>query len=125
MAAVEYTTSPQLYGSPLPKQWSLPPSRIRFGDVVVVAFLVAQCLDGIFTYVGVTTFGNGIEANPLIAALMIHLGHGIALLVAKAIAAGLGIALHLRGVHAAVAVLVVFYVATAVLPWIAILFFQV
>ena len=37
----------------------------------VIAFLVAQCLDGIFTYVGVATFGNGIEANPLIAALMI------------------------------------------------------
>ena len=123
MATLEYATSPQLYGSPVPKQWSLPPSRIGFGDVVVIAFLVAQFLDGIFTYVGVTTFGNGIEANPLIAALMTHLGHGAALVVAKAIAGALGIALHLRGVHAAVAVLVLFYIATAVLPWIAILFF--
>ena len=122
MATLEYATSPQLCGSPLPKQWSLPPSRIGFGNVVVIAFLVAQYLDGIFTYVGVTAFGNGIEANPLIAALMIHLGHGPALLVAKTIAGALGIALHLRGVHAAVAVLVLFYIATAVLPWIAILF---
>ena len=123
MATLEYATSPQLYGSSLPKQWSLPPSRFGFGDVVVIAFLLAQCLDGIFTYVGVTTFGNGIEANPLIAALMIRLGHGAGLLIAKAIAGALGIALHLRGVHIAVAVLVLFYVATAVLPWIAILFF--
>ena len=123
MATLEYATTPQLYGSALPKQWSLPPSRVQFGDVVVIAFLVAQCLDGIFTYVGVTTFGNGIEANPIIAVLMIRLGHGAALVVAKAIAGALGIALHLRGVHGAVAVLVFFYVATAVLPWIAILFF--
>jgi hypothetical protein len=123
MAALEYATSPAHFGTPVPKLWSLPPRRMAFGDVVVVAFLVAQCLDGIFTYVGVRTFGNGIEANPLIVALMLRLGHGFALLVAKTVAGSLGIALHLRGVHMAVAVLVFFYVATAVLPWIAILFF--
>ena len=123
MAALEYATTPQLYGTSVPKQWTLPPSRISFGDVVVLAFLVAQCLDGIFTYVGVAIYGYGIEANPLIAGLMIRLGHGLALVIAKSIAGSLGIALHLRGVHMAVAVLVVFYFATAVLPWIAILFF--
>jgi len=123
MAALEYAHSPSLYGNAVPKLWSLAPRRLLFGNVVVIAFLVAQCLDGIFTYIGVTTFGNGIEANPLIGALMVHLGHGTALLVAKMIAVSLGIALHLRGVHIAVAVLVLFYVATAVVPWIAILFF--
>jgi len=123
MAALEYAHSPSLYGNAVPKLWSLAPRRLLFGNVVVIAFLVAQCLDGIFTYIGVMTFGNGIEANPLIGALMVHLGHGTALLVAKTIAVSLGIALHLRGVHIAVAVLVLFYVATAVVPWIAILFF--
>jgi hypothetical protein len=122
-AALEYAHSPSLYGNAVPKLWRLTPHRMLFGDLAVVAFLVAQCLDGIFTYVGVTTFGNNIEANPLIGALMLRLGHGTALLVAKSIAASLGIALHLRGVHVAVAALVLFYVATAVLPWIAILFF--
>ena len=123
MAALEYAPSPTLCGNPVPKLWSLPSSRLSFGDVMVVAFLVAQCLDGIFTYVGVTVFGNNIEANPLIAALMLRLGHGAALFIAKTIAASLGIALHLRGIHLAVAVLVFFYLATAVVPWITILFF--
>ena|SRR5581483_163819 len=123
MAAFECVTSPAYCGNAIPTVGPQPSRRVDFGDVVVIAFLVAQCLDGIFTYVGVTTIGNGIEANPLISALMLRLGHGLALLVAKTIAGGLGIALHLRGVHIAVAVLVLFYVATAVLPWIAILFF--
>lgn len=96
--------------------------RSLFGDVVLVAFLLAQVLDGAFTYVGVTSFGMSMEANPVIAVLMTHLGHGTALMTAKLLAASLGIGLHLNGTHAAVAVLAVFYVAVAVLPWALILF---
>jgi hypothetical protein len=54
---------------------------------------------------------------------MTHLGHGTALMMAKFVAAFLGIGLHLRGTHAAVAVLAAFYVTAAVLPWVVILFF--
>jgi hypothetical protein len=43
-------------------------------------------------------------------------------LTAKTIAAVLGIALHLRGVHTAVALLTAFYFAVAIVPWVAILF---
>ena len=39
------------------------------------------------------------------------------------VAASLGIGLHLRGTHAAVAVLAAFYVIAAVLPWALILFY--
>jgi hypothetical protein len=95
----------------------------RFGDIAVVLFLVAQCLDGIFTYVGVAAFGIGVEANPLIASLMMTFGHGAALTGAKSIAAALGICLHLRQVHGAVALLTLFYFAVAIVPWTAILFF--
>jgi hypothetical protein len=105
----------------LPKLWN-PGARSVFGDVVLFSFLLAQCLDGVFTYVGVVSYGATIEANPLIASLMVYLGHGAALLSAKSVAGLLGIALHLRGVHRAVAALTLFYVAVAVLPWIAILF---
>jgi hypothetical protein len=70
----------------------------------------------------VTTFGVGIEANPVIAALMLHFGEGTALLGTKITAAGLGIGLHLRQVHGAVALLAGFYLALAVLPWTALLF---
>ena len=106
--------------SSLPHLWS--PRRSLFGDVVLVVFLLAQCFDGVFTYVGVTTYGIGVEANPLIVALMGQLGHGTALISAKVVAAVLGIGLHLREVHGAVALLSAFYLAAAILPWMILLF---
>ena len=99
------------------------PRPSLFGDVVLVTFLLMQVLDGTLTYVGVTTFGMGIEANPLLASLMMHLGHGPALMAAKSVAALLGIGLHLRGTHLAVAILAAFYITAAVLPWALLLFF--
>jgi uncharacterized membrane protein len=93
-----------------------------FGDVVVIVFLLAQCFDGVFTYVGVLSFGLSIEANPLIASLMATFGHGAALTGAKLLAASLGICLHLRQIHGAVAVLAGFYVVVAIVPWMMILF---
>jgi hypothetical protein len=80
-------------------------------------------LDGVFTYVGVVTFGTQIEANPIIGVMMLHLGHGSALMVAKSLSAFLGIALHVRRIHSAVAALACFYLTFAILPWISILFF--
>lgn len=109
-------------GIPLPKV-STAERRSWFGDVVLVAFLLVQCLDGVFTYVGVTAFGPGIEANPIIAGLMLSLGHGPGLLSAKMMAAFLGICLHLHQVHTALALLTGFYVAAAIAPWALILFF--
>jgi len=123
VAAAGYADPRTHFGSSVPKVWRLPPRRSVFGDVVLVAFLVAQVLDGAFTYLGVMTYGTAAEANPVIASLMLHLGHGTALMMAKLVAAVLGIGLHLRGTHGAVALLATFYVAAAVLPWALILFF--
>lgn len=109
-------------GIAVPKVWNLPVRRSIFGDAVLVAFLLAQGLDGVFTYVGVITFGPGIEANPVVAVLMAVVGHGAGLIAAKSVAVALGIALHIREVHLAVALLAGFYVFVAVLPWVAILF---
>ena len=112
-----------VFGTALPKVWSVAPRRSVFGDLVLIAFLLAQVFDGVFTYMGVLTFGTTIEANPVIGALMVHLGHGAALMMAKLVAGCLGIGLHLRGTHGAVALLAGFYVTAAVLPWAVILFF--
>ena len=109
------------FGTSLPREWSARAHRSLFGDVAILAFLLAQCLDGIFTYVGVNTFGLGVEANPLIAGLMASFGHGTALLGAKAVAGALGMCLHLLELHSAVAVLAGFYVTVAIVPWVAIL----
>src|SRR5687768_2118889 len=95
-AALWCEPSVELCTRRLPQLWSRAASRVTFGNVAVVAFLMTQCLDGIFTYVGVATFGIGVEANPLIAALMSAFGHGPGLVGAKLIASALGILLHLH-----------------------------
>ena len=91
--------------------------RSRFGDAVIVLFLLAQAADGVMTYVGVTTLGVHLEANPLLASLMTLFGQGTALAGAKLLASGLGISLHLIGVHRVLAVLTGVYVLAAILPW--------
>ena len=122
MEATAYASPDVLFGARLPQVRNTP-RRWLFGDLALVVFLLAQCLDGVFTYVGVAAFGIGIEANPVVAGLMTHLGPGPGLLGAKTIAALLGIGLHLGQAHNAVAALAGFYVAAAVAPWTLILFF--
>lgn len=98
--------------------------RSWFGDVVMLGFLCVQACDGVLTYVGVATFGSGIEGNPLLASLMVRVGEGTALLGAKVAAGVFGIALHLSGVHRIIALLTLLYLTAAVIPWTALLFFQ-
>ena len=97
--------------------------RSLFGDVALLVFLLVQASDGVLTYVGVSMYGLGIEGNPLVGWLMSTIGEGPGLATAKLAAGGFGIALHLSDVHRAVALLAVFYVAVAILPWMAILFY--
>lgn len=97
--------------------------RSTFGDFVVIAFLLAQALDGAFTYIGITTLGPSIEGNPLLNSLMSQMSHGFVVMGAKMMAATFGMALHLFGVHRIVAVLTGLYVAVAIVPWTAVLFF--
>ena len=97
--------------------------RNLFGDVALLVFLLVQASDGVLTYIGVSSYGQHAEANPLIGWLMASMGEGAALATAKLAAGFFGIALHLSAVHKAVAVLAAFYLAVAVLPWVAILFY--
>jgi hypothetical protein len=99
----------------LVRRWEAP--RSRFGDVIVVAFLLMQCLDGVFTYLGVRIWGPGIEANPLISSAMSLGGVAGGLGAAKAIAITFGCILHLRRVHNVVALLTAIYFTAAILPW--------
>jgi hypothetical protein len=95
---------------------------MSFGNWAILLFLIAQGLDGIFTYVGLVIYGPTIEANPLLAWLMDSVGQGPALAGAKLTAAGLGIILHLVAVHRAVALLALLYITAAILPWTHLLF---
>ena len=97
------------------KRWETP--RCLFGDLAVFLFVVAQGLDGIFTYVGVQFWGPGIEANPIVSSTVRIVGLGAGLATLKLLAVGFGIALHLTRVHNVVALLTAIYFAAAILPW--------
>jgi len=97
------------------RRWDTP--RSAFGDLMVVGFLVVQCLDGVLTYFGVSIWGPGIEANPLISMAMAVAGPIPGLAGAKLVAIAFGIVLHLRRVHNVVALLTLIYLTVAIVPW--------
>ena len=109
MTAIAQPTSSSLFG------------QERFGNIVVILFLVAQLLDGIFTYLGVAAFGLS-EGNPIIAYYMTHHGVGPSVTVAKSLAIMCSMVLHLLGLHRTLAVLTLLYLSMAVLPWTYLLF---
>ena len=98
----------------LVKRWE---PRSRFGDLMVVGFLSMQCLDAVFTYLGVRMWGLAIEANPLISSAMAAGGVVAGLGAAKGIAIGFGMMLHIHRVHTLVALLTAIYFTVAILPW--------
>jgi hypothetical protein len=87
------------------------------GDLILVCFLSAQVLDGVLTYLGTQRFGLGMEGNPLLHWLMLSLGEGVALAMAKSTAIACGALLHLVEVHRIIAALTGLYLALAVGPW--------
>jgi len=80
-----------------------------------------QCLDGVFTYLGVGIWGPSIEANPIVASAMEAGGLTAGLCIAKLVAIGFGMLLHLRRVHNLVALLTAIYFMVAIVPWAALL----
>lgn len=87
----------------------------RFGNVVIVVFLIAQVLDAVLTYLGLSI---GIsEGNPLVAYSFHHAGVGPGLTIAKLIAVACSMSLHLLGLHRILAMLTVMYLSLAILPW--------
>jgi uncharacterized membrane protein len=98
-----------------------PHAPSRFGDIVLVVFLCAQVLDGVFTYLGISNFG-WTEGNPLIAWYMQHFGVGLIVMAAKLLAVGCAIVLHLLAFHKMLALLTLIYLSVAILPWSFVLF---
>jgi hypothetical protein len=96
----------------------------RFGDIVMIAFLVVQILDGYFTYRGIRDLGLGveIEGNPLVALAIGAFGVRIALVLVKTVATLLGIFLHTRRYHRVLAILTALYVVAAIGPWVVLLY---
>jgi hypothetical protein len=95
-----------------------PARRFSKAELVWVAFVAVQALDGVMSYVGVHTFGSWIEANPLVAWYASTLGPGIAFTAVKLFAVGCGTVLYLMSRHRTVAVLTLVYLAFAIIPWV-------
>jgi len=91
--------------------------RCSFGNTMLLAFIVAQALDGVLTYVGIATFGASAEANPVVAWYVSAFGVGAGLALVKALAIACAATLHATARHRILAGLTAFYLAAAVLPW--------
>lgn len=89
----------------------------RQGPLVFAIFLMAQLLDGILTYWGVSRFGIDLEMNGLLATTMHSIGPAPALLLAKALACGCGLMLYANRYLRPLAAVSGLCVGIAVLPW--------
>lgn len=93
---------------------------MQVSRVVLLLFLAAQLLDGLFTYVAVSAVGVRAEGNMLLATWMELVGPGPTLVVAKLVAAGAGVLVYHRGMHGLLATLTVLYGVVAIGPWLAV-----
>jgi len=84
---------------------------------MLIAFVVAQALDGVLTYVGIATFGASAEANPVVAWYVGMFGAGVGITAVKAMAIACAATLHLNARHFILGGLTLFYLGAAVVPW--------
>jgi len=98
-----------------------PVPRSLFGIGALIAFVIAQLCDGLFTYIGVHTFGQGIEANPILSWYIVAFGAGAALVAAKGLAIACAVLLYRFAHYRTIGALTLFYYAMAVQPWVSLL----
>lgn len=91
--------------------------QLSWVDALWLAFVAVQVLDGVLTYVGVRTFGLGVEANPIVAWYAETFGAAAGLAAAKLFAVGCASVLYATARHRTVAVLTLLYLAFAIAPW--------
>ena len=87
--------------------------QISHVELLWLAFVTVQVLDGVLTYIGVRTFGVGIEANPLVAWYAGMFGPAAGLVAAKLFAIGCVSVLFLTARHRTVALLTLMPVVAA------------
>ena len=92
-------------------------ANVPQGRLILVLFVVFQAFDGLLTYFAVSSFGHGIEGNPILATWMALAGPLPTLVVAKLGACACGVILYVHGTHRALASLTVLYFIAAVAPW--------
>ena len=96
----------------------ISPARSLFGTGTLIAFVVAQLCDGVLTYIGVHTFGQSIEANPILSWYIAAFGAAAALIAAKSLAIACALLLYRFARYRTIGALTVMYFAMAVQPWV-------
>jgi hypothetical protein len=91
--------------------------RLSRAEVLWLAFVSVQALDGAMSYIGVSLHGPAIEANPLVAWYLSALGPAVGFTAAKLFAVMCGAVLYVTARHKWVAVLTLLYLVVAVGPW--------
>lgn len=106
------------------------PAKLQ--DIICLGIILTliQILDGMMTAEGVARYGTGIEANLFIRNLMEQWGYVNALIAVKTagvliVALLCYLALSVNWVTTALRGVIVLYVLAAIIPWTAILFFNI
>ena len=86
-------------------------------QILWIAFVLTQAIDGGLTSLGIQALGISIEGNPLIVWYAHVVGPVAAIWGAKLFAVGCGIILYLTAQHRTIAALVFMYLACAIVPW--------
>lgn len=86
-------------------------------EVLWLAFVTVQALDGAMSYIGVSLHGPAIEANPLVAWYLGAFGPAVGFTAAKLFAITCGTVLYVTARHRWVAILTLVYLVFAVGPW--------
>jgi hypothetical protein len=94
---------------------------LTYAELLWLAFVIVQALDGAMSYVGVALHGPAIEGNPLVAWYLSTLGPGGGFIAAKLFAVTCGTVLYLTGRHHWVASLTAVYLVFAIAPWVQVL----
>jgi hypothetical protein len=94
----------------------LPRSNTR-AIWTIALFTAVQFADAAQTAHGIQRFGLGIEANPILASLLVMFGPTTTLVGAKVISVLGGTALYLCARYVALVVLTITVVFSAVVPW--------
>ena len=95
----------------------VPAGRVSSAQLIWMAFVAVQVLDGAMSYIGVELHGPAIEANPVVGWYLTALGPAIGFTVAKLYALGCGAVLYVTARHYWVAALTILYLLLAVGPW--------
>ena len=91
--------------------------RLSTATIILAAFVLIQALDGLLSYLGVSTHGLWLEGNPIVSWYAHQLGPGVAFAGAKLFAIGCGAVLYATGRHAWLVVLTLVHLVAAVGPW--------